>query len=286
METQTQKANTKSIAPVKDTQPPHTTKDTTQQNTRTSQRDQGNWFDTTHTTVTDSSISSKTTGYNDTFSLQTTDPPDKINYPIYVEATVHHDTESHLFPKNNSLEPETIKEILTNAITIWENQKGKPLTTVHECKFIITDHRDARKKDLYSIYQMTMQPKSPYTSYDDCNEIIEIFYDLFGTNNIKHLTLPKDSSTQAKEWIPFVSFNLPRFNTNEQDKSFGLLLGLSPDIHGRHHLTCKWILQELFRFTHTYLPETLQCHHLALFKNTFAIREGRYKTDQHFQVFH
>ena len=52
---------------------------TTQRTTVPTQRDPKNWFDTTHTTVTDSSISSKTTGYNDAFSLQTTENTDKIN---------------------------------------------------------------------------------------------------------------------------------------------------------------------------------------------------------------
>ena len=59
--------------------------------------------DTTHTTVTNSTISSKPETEIDLYSLNDQDSLTPINYPIYIDCILHHDKEHEFFQEKRAL---------------------------------------------------------------------------------------------------------------------------------------------------------------------------------------
>lgn len=76
-------------------------------------------------------------------------------------------------------------------------------------------------------------------------------------------------------WSKFAKIIIPPIN-NEKDKSVGLLLGLSPGVHGKHRKSCQLILHYLFKSIKNYLPQPIAYDYMA-FRGIYGIRAGNCK---------
>ena len=212
-------------------------------------------------------------------------PPKDINshdtknpYYIYIDAVIHHQSKKSSLPKREKIKIETIQEILNNIVCTLENTYSKSLAYVIDCQYKSTFKRDKRSSDEYSIFNMTLIPTEENPTPHHCNDIIETLYDYCMTHPEGTLQLNErlNPSLPAKDWIAHTSFKLPTVN-HIRDQSLGLIIGITPDIHGRHHFACKWILKELFKITNQYLPKEWNCSTLAQFRTKFGIRNGQYR---------
>ena len=106
------------------------------------------------------------------------------------------------------------------------------------------------KTDNFSSCRIILTPSSPELSYEQCSFIIDTYNTHLSPTLMGNFELDNqlNPSKEAQAWIHFISFNL--FNVNSlNDYSIALIMGISPDIYGRHHVTKAWILKKLFEIT-------------------------------------
>ena len=245
-------------------------------------------MNTTSTTVTDSTISTKPDFTTPSFDTEVPQITPGSDYPIYMNITVHHNTNHQAYPKDEPISEQTIGDILNNALLTLESTSHLTLPYIETCHLHNTFKKPTIFRDWYSMFHITLKPKQETITYDECNQIMELLYDTVATNtdNCTRITNINTLPAEAKKWIPFTSLHLPNVNST-RDSSYGVVIGIHPSIHGRHHTTCKWILKELFNHTHKYLPPTLQCSNMALFRKTYGIRGGKCKLNgKEYHVYH
>ena len=209
-------------------------------------------------------------------------------YPIYMNAVVHHNTNNNLYPNETTIDENIINDILNNILNNLTNISSITLPYIEDCQRHNTFKKPKLNNDWYTLYHLTLKPKQHHISYEDCNQIVEYLYDTFATNteNCTKLTNDENLNNNIIHWTKFISFHLPNVN-NTRDTSYGLLVGINPTIHGRHHVACKWILTELFNQTHKYLPTSLKCSNMALFRRTFGVRSGNLKLHgRDYKIYH
>ena len=104
------------------------------------------------------------------------------------------------------------------------------------------------------MFHVTLKPKQDNITYEEYDRIVEFLYDTVATNtnNCTRITNVQTLPHEAKKWTPFISFHLPNVNSI-RDKSYGVVIVIHSNIHGRNHITCKWIVKELFKHTYKYL---------------------------------
>ena len=242
--------------------------------------------DTTHTTVTNSTISSKPETEIDLYSLNDQDSLTPISYPIYIDCIIHHDKEHEFFPRKESIKESTMAEILSKMLKGLEESHNLQPLTIHSCYFNSTSKRNKRNNDLHSVYNITVSSSNQYVTYDECNQTMDILYNYLWSNEHKSFQLTQNASDLAKRWAPFISYKLPNVNC-ENDKSYGYLIGIYPDFHGKHHVACKWILSELYEITRKYFPSSFECHNMAQFRSKVGVRGGPYTVFQTtHQIYH
>ena len=106
---------------------------------------------------------------------------------------------------------------------------------------------------------------------------IGILNDYFSEDKIGNLNQYKDNLKphSTHSWAKFTNIQVPCVNNSEGNhKSYGLIIGLSPSHHGRHHKACRWILQQMFKQLQEHIDSELQCNDHLLFRNKFGIRPG------------
>ena len=74
-------------------------------------------------------------------------------------------------------------------------------------------------------------------------------------------------------WTKFTTINLPISNSNIEHIA-GVLIGITPKIHGNHRKSCSWVTQELHTQLQPYLPPNFD---LFTFRSCFGIRGGQFK---------
>ena len=58
------------------------------------------------------------------------------------------------------------------------------------------------------------------------------------------------------------------------EKAHGLVIGINPIIHGRHHKACNWIIHELYVSVIDHFPEDFQCNSNFEFRSMYGVRGG------------
>ena len=116
--------------------------------------------DTTHATVTNSTISSKTNHEQDFYPINDQNSLNEINYPIYIDTVVHYDKEQVNFPRNDQIGPITVRKILSFMAKSLEILYNLPLVNIQSYHFKVTAKRNKRSNNFYSTYNLTIQPSN------------------------------------------------------------------------------------------------------------------------------
>ena len=214
-------------------------------------------------------------------------PPPKEDNPIKLanddthliclDVDVRHKESDQRLPATIIM-PSDIEAMVTDVLQYLEHQCAQSYAFFHNCTLI---HTKPRKGNMsmgkYSKYKVTLQPKTNAVKNSDVNHIIEILdtYFLGLLNNTLHIKDNKTKPYSGHKWARFTNMQLSTVN-NSSHTYFGLLMSLTPLIHGKYHKTTNWILAELFHRLEAHLPEEMECHDILIFRSMFGIRHGRF----------
>ena len=185
---------------------------------------------------------------------------------------------------NIACETKDIATIVNDTIQHLESYKKETLGEVLSCDFINTTQRN-KNLDLFSTFNVKIQPNIPPSVDKDISQnkrvdrTISILDDYYSGQNITHLEKYKEESKphSPHSWARFTNIQVPCVNCREgSHRSYGLIIGLAPQFHGRHHKSCRWIIQQMFEQLKDYLDPDLNCTDHLLFRKKFGIRPGNY----------
>jgi len=196
---------------------------------------------------------------------------------IYLDVDVHHKESDQRMPVT-PLTPIDVEDMVSDVLQHLEHQHDQLYAFVHNCTLIHSKPRKGNKSnEIYSTYQVRLQPKINTVKNADVNDLIEILDTYFSglLNYTLHIQDNKNKPYSGHKWARFTNMKLSTVN-NSSHTSFGLLMGLAPLIHGKHHKTTNWILAELFHRLKSYFPDEMECHDILIFRSMFGIRHGRF----------
>jgi len=136
---------------------------------------------------------------------------------------------------------------VNDTIQHLEEYKKERIGEVLSCDFVNTTHRN-KNSDLYSTFNVKIKPHIPTTLGNDItpnmsvDKTISILDDYYSGQKINHLNKYKEKSKPhfINSWEKIPNVQVPCVNSSEGNhRSYGLIIGLTPPIHGRHHKTCR-----------------------------------------------
>ena len=173
---------------------------------------------------------------------------------------------------------------MNDTIKHLEESRNERIGEVQIYDFVLTTQRN-KNSDLFSTFNVKIKPHIPTTLENDItpnmsvDKTISILDDYYSGQKITHSNKYKENSKphSSHSWAKFTNIQVPCVNSREGNhRSYGLIIGLTPQIHGRHHKTCRWIIQQMFEQLKEYLDPDLNCKDHLLFRNKFGIRPGNY----------
>ena len=124
-----------------------------------------------------------------------------------------------------------------------------------------------------------VEPKPPTLTDYDINIMIDTLDQYYSSVKQGDLWL-KDKHNEFKPytddpWARFTSIRLPCVN-HDFDKAYGVIVGVSPVIHGRHHKACNWIINDLYDTVIDYFPDDFACNSNFEFRSLYGVRAGEF----------
>jgi len=138
--------------------------------------------------------------------------------------------------------------MVNEKIRTLECSMDRDIATVNTCNYFGTGKRGQTQHN-YSTYKITLSPTIPANqppttlSNEYVNSLIDILDDYFSGLKYGQLHIKDNTSKpySAHKWAKFTNILISCIN-NYHDRSYGPILGICPETHGRHHKTCNWIL--------------------------------------------
>ena len=226
-----------------------------------------------------SSILTNTTSHNDRLPSHPSDqPPEEIeDRLIYVDIEICHKINDIDLP-DTVVDTDDIANILYDTFRHAEYNLNIPPTTVTNIAYINTSQYKNNNNDNFSTFKASVATYEE-TDRRTLNSIINALDEYFSAQRPGYST-KNYTPLSENPWCKFSSISLPPVN-NHKEKTVGLLLGLSPDIHGKHRKCCNWILLELFNNIQHHLPPHLSQDFLA-FRFHYGIRAGNFRASKKF----
>ena len=212
---------------------------------------------------------------------------------IHLHVNIQHKNNDTNIP-NIACETKDIATIVNDTIQHLESYKKETLGEVLSCDFINTTQRN-KNLDLFSTFNVKIQPNIPPSVDKDISQnkrvdrTISILDDYYSGQKITHLERYKEESKphSSHSWARFTNIQVPCVNCREgSHRSYGLIIGLAPQIHGRHHKSCRWIIQQMFEQLGDHLDPDLNCNDHLLFRNKFGIRPGHFTQTFNKKTYH
>ena len=203
------------------------------------------------------------------------------NIFIYLHIEVNYITEDPDLPPEEIMEidvEEMIEEVLLNTQRCVNRRE----LLISNCMHMETKarnnneknkggrHRNRAAKEHYSIFKATLSLADANRSRHDLNRHIEILNEYLSSHR-----LPSSLSRAAvsNRWSKFTTIQIPCVNSLEET-SYGILIGINPKIHQRHHKATSFILLQLYQLLNKFLPREMNCNDFLQFRSIFGIRAG------------
>ena len=151
-----------------------------------------------------------------------------------------------------------------------------PALTQTDCTYVNTSQYKHNNRDNFSTFKATFTTFEK-TDRDKHNSIIDDLDKYFSAQRPGYMQ-KNYTPLSGNEWCKFSSISLPPVN-NHTESTAGLLLGLSPDTHGKHRKCYNWILFELYKNIQQHLPYNLSKDFLS-FRFHFGIRAGSFRASK------
>ena len=172
---------------------------------------------------------------------------------IHLHVNIQHKNYDTNIPED-ACETKDVATIVNDTIQHLEEYKKERVGEVLSCDFVNTTHRN-KNSDLYSTFNVKIKPHIPTILGNDIipnmsvDKTISILDDYYSGQKINHSNKYKENSEphSSHSWATFTNIQVPCVNSREGNhRSYGLIIGFTPPIHGRHHKTCRWIIQQMF----------------------------------------